>query len=67
MLNLVEYLWKKVKVIDIDGKEWIGKVIDYEYPDENEEEKEAISVDIGEEGWNLGLYIDEIKSIEEIN
>lgn len=65
MLDLSEYVWKTVRLVDYNGKEWIGYVTDYEFADENYEEKECIGLRVDEK--YLGFYIDEIKSIEEIN
>ncbi len=65
MIDLKQFYHKNVKLIDTDGKEWIGYVEDYEYADENYEEKECIDLDVGDRG--ISFYIDEIKSIEEIN
>lgn len=70
-MNLSQYFGKRCKVIDIDGKVWIGKAEVYTPPldaDEAEGEKENMAFRMDGYGNNLiALDIDEIKSIEVIN
>ena len=64
MIDLKQYFQKDVKLIDADNKEWTGRVTNYEYADENYEEKECI--DLKTNGKYIVFYEDEIKSIEVI-
>ena len=62
MIDLKQYFQKDVKLIDVDNKEWTGRVINYEYADENYEKKECI--DLKTNNKYIVFYKDEIKSIE---
>ena len=63
-MNLWEYSQKKVKVIDINGKEWIGYCIGYTQDLDNDNNIASITVTTSEGG--ICFYENEIKSIEEI-
>ena len=64
MIDLKKYFHKNVKLVDTDNKEWTGRVTNYEYSDENYEEKECIDLKINDK--YIVFYKDEIKSIEVI-
>ena len=63
-MNLLKYLDEKVKIELKNGKNFIGYVGDYEYPDENDKNKEFIVLDLISQNIPIGIYEDEIKSIE---
>ena len=44
-MDLSKFYYKRVRILDIHGSITIGKVNDYCYPEDNENEKESIIVD----------------------
>lgn len=71
MEHLLEYLYKKVKVICIDDKVFIGDVTDYTCADDNKDYQEidydsfSISQKTSDgEEYGVEIYQNEIKSIE---
>lgn len=64
-INLEKYRGKKVKIKDIDGKEWIGFVSGFTDKNNNPEEKDSIDLKIN---YNIyEIFEDEIKSIKTID
>lgn len=41
-MNLRDYEGEQVRIIDTSGREFIGKIGEYIYPDDNEPEVEAV-------------------------
>lgn len=65
MIELITIEGKCVRLVDIDGDEFVGMVTDYIYPDDNEPEgEEGIIMDI--KGYNNPIQFNahEIKTIE---
>lgn len=63
-----KYHGKKAEIIDIDNKKWIGKVIMYDTPEDSENGKWWLDIDV-ENISNFGILSiceDEIKTIKEI-
>lgn len=65
-MNLWEYSGKRVRVIDIDDKEWIGKCEGYTSDVDNENGIASITIMTEPYNGTICLYENEIKSIEEI-
>lgn len=65
MKSLKEYFNKKVRILDIDNKEFKGYVTTYTPAIDSEEELEEISILDKRENL-IGFNEDEISSIEEI-
>lgn len=66
-MELRKYEGKKVKIISQSGKTYEGIVGDYCYPEDDENNKEMIVVDVekgSHEGKAVGLYETDIESIE---
>lgn len=64
-MNLEKYWGKKVKIKDIDGKEWIGFVSGFTDKNNNPEEKDSIDLKIDYSIYEI--FEDEIKSIKTID
>ena len=66
--SLEDYFGKRVKIIDVDGKEWHGRVTDYTSAADNETDGIAEeSITCRMDGFHDGLielFPNEIKSIE---
>ena len=60
---------RKVKIITIDGEEFIGNVSDYIYPEDNESEAAMLAIENCPQrpGKWIGLYENEIKSVQVIS
>lgn len=67
MKNLEHYLNKKVKIISISHKEYIGKVIGIVPAIDNEPEIDEIDILNESDNINYGLFENEIKSIDIIS
>ncbi|MDY4720714.1 MAG: hypothetical protein SO297_02075 [Clostridium paraputrificum] len=65
MKSLKEYFNKKVRILDIDNKEFKGYVTTYTPAIDSEEELEEISI-LDKANNLIGFNEDEISSIEEI-
>lgn len=65
MKSLREYFNKRVRIIDIDNKEFKGYVKSYTPAIDSEEEVEEISI-LDKSNNLIGFNEEEIKSIEEI-
>ena len=63
-MKLWEYPCKKVKLIDVDGKEWVGYCVEYTQALDGDNNIASITVTTSEGG--ICFYENEIKSIEEI-
>lgn len=61
-MRLYSYLQKNVKLTDIDGVVWHGRVETYTSPADSEESVEEIAIMTDEQGLT-GFRVDEIKSI----
>ena len=65
MNNLEKYLHKKVKIIDDNGKSWLGKVNSFCSAIDNDEEYDSITLETAQQPNGLVEFAeDEIKSIE---
>lgn len=60
---LTSYYNKKVKILDSDGIEHVGKVTDYIYPEDNESGKASIII-FSTNGDYIEFYEDDIDKIE---
>ncbi|EGT3685962.1 TPA: hypothetical protein ACMU21_002958 [Clostridioides difficile] len=60
--NLINYMSEKVKIIDIDNKEWIGYVKTYTPAIDSDNEINEIG--LKQEDCLISFQEDEIKSIE---
>lgn len=67
-MNLRKYLSKKVSIIDIDDKKWIGNVVAFEGANDNDEGEDCISIStpVFSAGW-IEFMESEIKSIEVVD
>lgn len=65
-MNLEDYVGKKVKIIDIENHEFIGKAIGYVQALDNEPEIDEIDILNELDNKNYSLFENEIKSIEVI-
>lgn len=63
-MNLWEFAYKDVKIIDIDGNEWIGHCEGYTQDLDNDNGLASISVYTSK--GCICFYENEIRSIEEI-
>lgn len=66
-MKLRKYVGKNVKIIDVDGEEYVGKIGDYIWPDDNEPEVEAVILDNPEYANPVQFNATDIKSIEIIS
>lgn len=66
-MNLIKYYDKNIRIVDTKDRIWEGKVTDYVYPEDNEQEVESIIIKC-ELGRFPGKYVEflesNIKSIE---
>ena len=62
-MDLRKYDGKRIKIVADDGKVFIGKVIDYFYPDENESGNEGIGIR-SEDGRLIEFEEKDIQTIE---
>ena len=46
MIDLQKYLFNKVLLIDIDGKQWNGYVFSFHDKDDNEDEEDSITLKV---------------------
>lgn len=66
-MNLEEYHKKRVKIIDVDDKQWIGYVDLYCQKEDNEENEDSIIVKVDGISEGLTEFMEsEIKSISVI-
>lgn len=63
-MDLVDYVGKRIKIIDIDGKEFIGKAIGFSQALDNEPEIDEIDIKNEKDNKLYGIFENEIKSIE---
>ena len=61
-MNLSSFYGKKVEITTRNGLAFSGKVSDYIYPEDNENEKESIVID-AEDGSLVEFYDEDILSI----
>ena len=62
-MKLIEYQGKKVRIIAVNNKEFIGVAEDYVYPEDNEPEGESIIINTLS-GALVEIRPEEIKEIE---
>lgn len=62
-MDIKQYLNKKVKITDFEGRVFVGIVSEYIYPEDNEPEIESVIVDINGE-MHIEFYESSIKTIE---
>ena len=62
-MKLIEYEGKKVRIVAVNNKEFIGVAEDYVYPEDNELEGESIIVNTLS-GALVEIRLEEIKKIE---
>ena len=62
-MSLKELCGKRVRIVSPDGVSFMGKVDDYFYPEDNENEKESVVLDT-EDGTLIEFYEDDIKELE---
>jgi len=63
-MNLEDYVGKRIKIISISNKEYIGKVVGYVQALDNEPEIAEIDIDNEIDNRGYTLLENEIKSIE---
>ncbi|MQW23828.1 MULTISPECIES: hypothetical protein [unclassified Lactococcus] len=66
-MEIVDYLAKRVKIVSIENKIWIGRVSDYTTSADNDDEGEYICItpESGKlQGQPVVFYPNEIKKIE---
>ena len=63
IMKLIEYQGKKVRIIAVNNKEFIGVAEDYVYPEDNEHEGESIIINTLS-GALVEIRPEEIKEIE---
>ncbi|MBE6966781.1 MAG: hypothetical protein E7441_12220 [Ruminococcaceae bacterium] len=63
IMKLIEYQGKKVRIIAVNNKEFIGVAEDYVYPEDNESEGESIIINTLS-GALVEIRPEEIKEIE---
>lgn len=61
-MGLIDYCEEKVRIVAKNGREFEGKVIDYFYPEDNENGKESIAID-NVDGTIVEFYEEDITSI----
>lgn len=61
-MSLKQYYGKHVQIIDHSGRRFSGRVSDYIYPEDNENEKESIIIDTPE-GIPTEFYSEDIQEI----
>lgn len=66
-MELEEYVGKRVKIIDIEDKEFIGKVIGFTQALDNEPEIDEINIKDENSNRLYGILKTEIKGIEVLN
>jgi hypothetical protein len=66
MMNVEEYYQKKVKIVDLDGRIFIGLCVGFQGAPDYEPEEECVTVDIGEPMY-VDLFVSEIASAEIID
>lgn len=64
MINLRKYLFNKVLLIDIDGKQWSGYVFSFHDKDDNEDEEDSITLKVTDSEKLIEFTESEIKSIK---
>lgn len=62
-MKLKSFYGKKIHIIDNEGNEFVGTINDYIFPEDNENHKESIIVDL-ENGEAWEFYENDIKTIE---
>lgn len=65
-MSLKELCGKRIRIVSPDGASFTGKVSDYFYPEDNENEKESVVLDT-EDGTLIEIYEDDIKELEIIS
>lgn len=63
-MDLGQYEGKLVVIFDVDNKIFHGRVTDYFYPDNNDDDKESIAIDDYRYGNPIEFNEDDIKTIE---
>lgn len=64
MIDLQKYLFNKVLLIDIDGKQWNGYVFSFHDKDDNEDEEDSITLKVIDSEKLIEFTESEIKSIK---
>ncbi|CDA71450.1 putative uncharacterized protein [Ruminococcus sp. CAG:579] len=64
MIDLQKYLFNKVLLIDIDGKQWNGYVFSFHDKDDNEDEEDSITLKVTNSEKLIEFTESEIKSIK---
>lgn len=64
MIDLQKYLFNKVLLIDIDGKQWNGYVFSFHDKDDNEDEEDSITLKLTDSEKLIEFTESEIKSIK---
>ena len=68
-MELKQYCGKRVRIIDVDGKSFEGKITDYIYPGDDDTELESIIIDCTKgklEGKSVEFWERDIRSINEV-
>lgn len=65
-MDLWKYTGKKVKLVDIDNKEWVGKCEGYTSDVDNDNGVASITIMTDPYEGTICFYENEIKSIKEI-
>lgn len=63
-MNLADYVGKRIKIIDIDKREFIGKAVGYVQAIDNEPEVEEIDILNEQDNKNYSLFENEILEIK---
>lgn len=63
-MDLKQYDGKRIRLISCDRKKYKGTVGDYVYPEDNENGKESIILDVDRGGGPIEFYEEDILSIE---
>ena len=66
-IDVWDYYGKDVKIVDIDGKTWVGYVSCVQGAPDYEPDEQDIELDIEGEPMGVSIMLSEIKSIEIIN
>ena len=66
-MSLKEFDGKRIVLIDTAGKEYKGIVGDYVYPEDNENGKESVILDVNRGRGPIEFYEEDIRSIELID
>lgn len=64
MINLQSYLFNDVILVDVDNKQWKGRVFSFHNADDNEDNEDSITLKISNNKNLIEFTASEIKSIK---